>query len=215
VRRAILPLITALALTAAASPASACDAELLQRLDPPFGEVISRVQMPSAVQRTVEIEKLTVEDMCDPDLTDDECIGQMTEKHAHLTPEGHRLVVHLEGPFSSVRAIFEIAKQRHEVVLPSYDRVASYMEAERLRDPDVTLISAEQVIDPSNRTAVMRVVEDRTGTVDIGAGVRMVVQLSMRAIDAMQAGGELDGIVVEAWTNQVDGTAIIDLRCAK
>lgn len=210
-----LPLIAVLALASSAAPAAACDAEMLQRLDPPFGDVISRVQLPSVSHSTVEVEKLRLEAMCDETLADDPCIARLTEEHAARAGEGERLAIHLEGPSSAARAVFEASGKRHEVVLPTYEDVASYMEAERVHSPDIRLVSAEQVIDPAQRTAVIRVVVDQPRTTELGAGVRMVVQLSMSPIDAMQAGSDLDGIDVISWTNQVDGTAIIDLRCTR
>jgi len=211
----LLPLLAMALSSIPAATARGCDASTLQHLDPRFGEILSRVQLPSVVQQAVEIEKQRIDALCTVEETDEACIGRLTDEHSAILAEGQRLTVTLEGPLDSVRAVFEVGGVRLSVVLPSYEDAAAFMEAERQQSPDIRLVSAGQVIDPAQRTAVVRAVEDGVETLDLGAGSRMVVRLTLSPLDALRAAGELDGITVVSWTNQVDGTAILDLRCQK
>ncbi len=212
--RTLLPLVIAV-VSCAPATTQACDAASLEALDLTFGEVLSREPLPALVEQPIEIEMRRIEAQCIIEESDDACIERLTTAHVSILTEGQRLTVTLEGPFDHVRAVFEAGGERRSVLLPSYEAAAAYMETQSQDHPDIRLLSAQQTIDPAIRTAVVRAVEDGVETVDLGEGSRVVLRLSTSPLEALHATNALEGVTVNRWANEPDGTVVLELRCRK
>lgn len=211
--RRTLPSLLAVAFFGLPSSAHACDAETLDGLELSFATVLAREPLPSLVERSAETEVRRLEATCEEEETDEACIARLTDAHASILSGGQRLTVTLEGPRDRVRGVFEVDGERREQVFATYEAMAAHLEAEQAQGADVRLVRASQIIDPAHRTAVVRAVVDTVETVDIGAGSRMVVRLNVSPLDALHASRELEGIHVVEWQNELEGKAILELRC--
>lgn len=214
-RRLQLPLLSLLTVALLGPPTGsrACDAETLAGLELTFGAVLSRQPLPAIVERTVETEVQRIEAQCELEETDEACIARLTAAHASILTDGQHLTVTLDGPRDRVSGVFEVAGERREQIFDSYEAMAAHLEALREETEDVQLVRAQQIIDPAHRTAWVLAVVDTVETVDIGAGSRMDVRLSMSPLDALHASRDLADISVVEWSNEPDGTAILVLRC--
>ncbi len=196
--------------------AADCTRATLLELDPGFGEVLTREDLPDTRTRITEEAVGQDEAPCEKGETDDACRQRVEGLSQHLPREGQSLRVTIESDTRRVRAVLIEEGPQTEHFFPSFDALADYMEERIEAGQQVVLFTAGEVPDPATRKAVITFYEEHTDIATVGPGMKLTIRNDMAHLDALTkleavAGGH--HITVINWAANEDGMVVVDLRC--
>lgn len=199
-----------------AASAAECTRATLLELDPGFGEVTTREDLPDT--HTMVTEEVVGQDEapCEEGESDEACRLRVEGLSQHLPREGQSLRVTIESDTRRVRAVLIEEGPQTEHFFATFDALADYMEERIVAGHKVVLYTAGEVPDPATRKAVITFVEEHTDIATVGAGMKLTIRIDTGHLDALtklEAKTGKHDITVINWLANEDGTVVVDLRC--